>query len=105
MAARSRASAYGEPIPVDEIPDPVTDSSYYAAYQEGASPGALVASSSSGSKIKRERIEGAIDMEYYEYTGDALYGATPRFGYIEGLLAPFMTSPPFSKYYGAVAIV
>jgi hypothetical protein len=101
---RTNASAYGEPIPVDEIPTPVIESSYYAAAQEGLSTGSLSSSTSKSGLVKRERVEGAVEVEYFESSGDALYAGTPRFGYIEGLLAPFMLTHS-AGYYGAVAIV
>lgn len=99
---RTGATAYGTSIADDVIPAAVITASYYAAYQEALSPGALSAQASGSAKLKREKID-VLEREFFEGTGDDLYNATPRFGYIEGLLSPFLTA--WAGGYGAILVV
>jgi hypothetical protein len=101
---RTGAIVSGVTIPVDLVPQAVINASYFAAYQEGLKPGSLIAKASGSGVIKREKIEGAVETEYFENKGDAVSNATVRFSHIEGLLAPFLGSSRYG-HYGAVLVV
>lgn len=54
-------------VPDDAIPTAVVNASYRAAWLEAETPGVLTGSSASlGQRVKRERIEGAVDVEYFD---------------------------------------
>lgn len=99
---RTGATAYGAAIPDDEIPVPVVNASYYAAYREGTKAGSLAATAQGSKKVASEKVD-VIEMKYFESKGDDLYANTPRFSYIEGLLAPFITTGV--GRYGAILVV
>lgn len=91
---RIGACAYGSAISDSVIPDAVVQASYHAAYAEATSPGSLSASGSEASRVKRERVEGAVEVEYQSTSGEfSAASLTPIFTVIEGLLAPFLTQP------------
>lgn len=90
---RTGASAYGQTIGSDVIPLAVEHASYHAALQEDVSPGSLSVGVTAAGAVKRERIEGAVDIEYFEGSGDAAADATIRLSAVEGLLAPFFPRP------------
>lgn len=91
---RTDATAYGSTIGSDVIPDAVVQASYHAAYAEATSPGSLSASGSEASRVKREKVEGAVEVEYQATVGAfSAASLTPIFTLIEGLLAPFLVQP------------
>ena len=72
-------------------PQRVIEASYHAAYAEAVSPGSLSVSGSAASRVKRERVEGAVEVEYQ--AGSSEFSAatlTPIFTAVEGLLAPLL---------------
>lgn len=86
------ADYYGSAIPADVVPAPVVEASYFAAYQEAASPGSLSIANSPGSRVKRETV-ASLEVEYFDDgSASSSPGAAPVFSYIEGLLAPFVNS-------------
>lgn len=50
----------------DVIPLPVVYASYRAGYLEAVTPGVLVGPVVSGARVKRERVEGAVEVEYFD---------------------------------------
>lgn len=98
---RTAASAFGVAIPDNEIPVQVVEASYYAAYQEAIKPGSLQGSVTSAGQLKFEKID-VIEREFFEGKGGTIDNATPKFTFIEGLLAPFIGS---RTTLGAVAVV
>lgn len=90
---RTGASAYGQSIGADVVPLAVEHASYHAALQEDVNPGSLSVGVTAAGAVKRERIEGAVDIEYFEGSGDAAADATIRLSAVEGLLAPFFSRP------------
>lgn len=54
-------------IPDDAIPPAVINASYRAAWLEAETPGILAGSSAGlGQRVKRERVEGAVEVEYFD---------------------------------------
>lgn len=89
---RTGAYAYGQPIGDSVIPDAVVKASYAAARQEASSPGSLSASGSEASRVKREKVEGAVEVEYQSTSGEfSAASLTTILTTVEGLLAPFLT--------------
>lgn len=95
---RIGATAYGNPIADTATPGAVEKASYHAAYAEAVSPGSLSVIATPGRQIKRQKVEGAVEREFFESgTTDAVAAATPLLSAVEGLLAPLlkrsMTAP------------
>lgn len=54
-------------IPDNIIPPSIVNAAYRAAWLEAETPGILVGSSAGlGQRVKRERVEGAVDVEYFD---------------------------------------
>lgn len=88
---RTGAYAYGQPIGDSIIPDAVIKASYAAAWQEASSPGSLSASGSEASRVKREKVEGAVEVEYQASSGSfSASSLVTLLTDVEGLLAPFL---------------
>lgn len=88
---RSGAYAYGQAIGDTVIPDAVIKASYAAAWFEANNAGALSASGSEASRIKREKVEGAVEVEYQASSGDwSASSLVTLLTDVEGLLAPFL---------------
>lgn len=90
---RTGARVYGAEIPDSTIPSAIIEASYAAAWHEALNPGSLSAAASASGAVKRERIEGAVEVEYFEGSGSALENATVSLSTVEGLLAPFLAKP------------
>jgi hypothetical protein len=90
---RTGAYAFGQPIGDSIIPAAVVKASYVAAWQEATSPGSLSASGSEASRVKREKVEGAVEVEYEASSGlfsaDSLRLVLTE---VDGMLAPFLAS-------------
>lgn len=94
-AVAGPAIAYGSqvtPIPEDVVPIAVIEASYHAAWQEATSPGSLLGSVVSGSGlVKREKVDGAVEVEYAVSEATDLASASrviiPT---VEGLLSPLL---------------
>lgn len=89
---------YGTEIPDDEVPRAVIQASYAAAYYEALNPGGLSAAVSAAGAVKRERVEGAVEVEYFQGSGTAIENATVVLSSVEGLLAPFFYTPAPAIY-------
>jgi hypothetical protein len=88
---RTGAYAYGQPIGDSIIPDAVIKASYAAAWQEATSPGSLSASGSEASRVKREKVEGAVEVEYQISEGPfSALSLVTLLTEAEGLLAAFL---------------
>lgn len=88
---RTGAYAYGQPIGDSIIPDAVAKASYAAAWFEANNPGALSASGSEASRVKREKVEGAVEVEYQASSGEfSASSLVTLLTDVEGLLAPFL---------------
>lgn len=64
-----RINAYDRQVPPeylesDEIPQEIIDACCEAAIREKASPGSLSPDVTPGAIVKRERVEGAVEVEY-----------------------------------------
>lgn len=89
---RTGAYAYGQPIGDSVIPSAVIQASYAAGWQEASSPGSLSGSGSEATRVKRERVEGAVEVEYQSSSGEfSASSLVPLLTAVEGLLAPFLT--------------
>lgn len=93
---RTGATAYGKAIPDDAIPVAIEHASYAAGYFDAMNPGVLTSRSSADQRLKRKRnrVEGAVDVEteYFDSGADGAAGAAVTIPMVEGLLAPFLTS-------------
>lgn len=91
---RTGAYAYGQPIGDSIIPDAVIKASYAAAWQEASSPGSLSIAITPGRMIKRQKVEGAVEREFFEPGASlsAVEASTVVLSAIEGLLQPFLNS-------------
>jgi hypothetical protein len=91
---RTGATAFGTALASDIIPVRVVNASYEAALIEMREPGSLSAIISGTSLIKRERVEGAVEVEYaVSDKTDLATAAQPIVTAIEGMLAPLLTMP------------
>ncbi len=89
---RTDAYAFGQPIGSSVIPDAVVKASYAAAWQEATAPGSLSGSGSEATRVKREKVEGAVEVEYQASSGEfSAASLTTILTAVEGLLAPFLT--------------
>lgn len=91
---RTGASTYyGEAIPTGEIPVPIINASYEAAFLELINPGSLSPVVTGSATVKREKI-GQLEVEYAASSStsvaDMVAMATPVVTIIEGLLWPFL---------------
>lgn len=88
---RTGAYAGGSSIPEDVVPKPVIYASYEAALQEAREPESLSPIGSTAERVKREKVDGAVEVEYQQSGSEDLAAAmTPVMTVIEGLLAPFL---------------
>lgn len=78
-------------IPSDLIPLAVINASYRAAYLESVTPGVLTGPVQSGARVKRERVEGAVEIEYMD-DGAVLAGSASGFvdPSIDGAMGQFI---------------
>lgn len=91
---RSGAVVAGSMIPDGVIPLPVIHASYEAALQEAREPESLSLIGSAAERVKREKVDGAVEVEYQQASAQDLAAAmTPIMTAIEGLLAPFLVPP------------
>lgn len=78
----------------DVIPKRVENASYEAALIELREPGSLSAIISGTSVVKREKVEGAVEVEYaVSDKTDIATAALPIVTIIEGMLAPLLKVP------------
>lgn len=91
---RSGAVVAGSSIPDGVIPLPVVHASYEAALQEAREPESLSLIGSAAERVKREKVDGAVEVEYQQSGSEDLAAAMmPVMTVIEGLLAPFLVPP------------
>lgn len=89
---RTGATAYGSTLASDVIPVRVVNASYEAALLELQAPGSLSAVVSGSSLVKREKVEGAVEVEYaVSDKTDLATAARPVVTVIDGMLAPLLT--------------
>ena len=76
----------------DPTPVKVEQAAYEAAYLWGLDNNSLSASASTSGVVKREKVEGAVEVEYFENMTDdsAIASSMPKYSVIEGLLHPFI---------------
>lgn len=81
-------------IPIDStiIPPSVVNAAYRAAWLEAETPGILNGSSAGpGQRVKREKVDGAVEVEYFD-DGKSTAGGAVRFidGAIDAALSGFI---------------
>lgn len=90
---RTGAYVYGQPIGDSIIPDAVIKASYAAAWQEAIAPGSLSVVGSAASAVKREKVDGAVEVEYQTQSGSwTAESLSPVLTVVEGLLQPFLST-------------
>lgn len=82
--------AGGASVPDGIVPNAVAQASYAAAFQEAVSPGSLSAVGSANGRVKREKVEGAVEVEYQVSGDTSPAGLVPVMTEVEGLLAPVL---------------
>ncbi len=95
---RTGASVYGSALASTVIPVAVVNAAYRAAHQVAIAPASLTAISSSAGVVKREKVDGAVEVEYFEakqaegqpYDPLMPSAATPSIAEIDGMLAPYL---------------
>lgn len=90
---RKGHSINGQAVPEDLIPPAWINAAYRAAYLEATSPGFATGSSNPNRIRKRERVEGAVEVEYFGANDVAQSGAASGVtadAIISGMLAPWL---------------
>ncbi len=78
-------------IPDDVVPIAIITATYRAAWLESQTPGILAgAATAPGKRVKRNKVEGAVEREYFD-DGKAAVGSGPAFidSIIDGALRQF----------------
>lgn len=89
---RTGAYAYGVAIDPASIPAAVVNASYAAAWQEASAPGSLSVTGSAATTVKREKVEGAVEVEYQAANGAwTAESLAPVLTVVEGLLRPLLS--------------
>lgn len=83
---------WGNALDPNTVPTRVIEASFEAAWAEASSPGSLVASGSAAARVKRERVEGAVEVEYQASSSTSVADLTPMLTAVEGLLAPLLVA-------------
>jgi hypothetical protein len=90
---------WGNALDPNTVPTRVVEASFEAAWVEASSPGSLSASGSTAARVKREKVEGAVEVEYQSTFGSKTLNddLTPIITTVEGLLAPLLgaTNVPY----------
>ena len=86
---RTGAQVNGQFVPDDLIPRVVVTSSYRAAVVEATSPGSLETMTDPSRRIKRQKVEFAVEREFFEGGADGMSKA-PSLSTIDGLLYPYV---------------
>lgn len=83
---------WGNALSASTVPTRVIEASYEAAWAEALSPGSLVASGSAAARVKREKVEGAVEVEYQASASSTglVADLTPLLTAVEGLLGPLL---------------
>ena len=89
---RTGAYAGGSAIPDDVVPLPIIHAAYEAAVVEALNPGSLTVTGSEATRVKRERVEGAVEVEYQAASSTSAGAAAfiPIITVVDGLVAPFL---------------
>lgn len=83
---------FGNEIADTTIPSRVIFASYHAALAELRSPGSLSVSVRADKRVKREKVDGAVEREFFDPGKDTVADAVPRLTAVEGLLEPLLIS-------------
>ncbi len=98
----------GETLPDDMIPQAWINGSYRAAYLHATEEGWALAGEDPNRIAKRERVEGAIDTEYFgPKDGQASGNAAPGFNVdpmIDGMVSLFLCPDQTGEWAGLWAI-
>lgn len=93
-------------VAYDPVPTRVEQAAYEAAYIWGLDPQGLSVAASNSGIVKREKVEGAVEVEYFENmtnTQGAVVGSMPYYSAIENKLRPFLKR--VGAYEGAMFVV
>lgn len=77
-------------FPPDAIPAAWVKASYRAAYLEALTPGVLFISYNPNTRVKRNKVDGAVEQEFFEGGSGAGGGSAFLDTLIDGLVGPFL---------------
>lgn len=100
---RAGALVGGSVVPSDVIPVAVIHASFEAALQAAIDPNSLSSVGAASGIVKRERVEGAVEVEYQDaakaqngpYDPFAPSPQTPLITTVDGMLAPYLVLPVY----------
>lgn len=97
---RTGAKYYGVEIPSDLVPPDVEQAVYRAAFLEATLPNGLTLTLEAGKRIKRQKVEGAVEREFFDdasliENGSGLF---IQDGQIKGLLEPYLCKDTGDQY-------
>lgn len=74
------------------IPTAIVNAAYRAAWLEASTPGVLSASFSAGQRVKRQRVEGAVEREFFDDGGATIGSGSGAFidSEIDGTMRQFI---------------
>ncbi|TPN44449.1 hypothetical protein FJ981_28040 [Mesorhizobium sp. B1-1-4] len=95
---RTGAIVGGAEVPSTTIPLAIINASFYAAFQAASDPASLSTISSTSGVVKRERVEGAVEVEYQDASKSAggvfdpyaPSAITPLLTIVDGMVAPYL---------------
>lgn len=85
----------GQPVPDTLIPPAWVNASYRAAYLESVTPGWATTGTDASRQTKRERVEGAVEVEYFsaaDAAGSSVAPGFPSDSIINGAILPWLCS-------------
>lgn len=83
----------GQPVPDDLIPPAWINASYRAAYLTAISPGWATTGTDGSRQVKRQRVEGAVEREFFspaESAGSDVAPGMPSDSIINGIVASWL---------------
>lgn len=85
----------GQPVPDDLIPPAWVNASYRAAYLTAITPGWATTGTDGSRQVKRQRVEGAVEREFFsaaEAAGSDVAPGMPSDSIINGMVASWLCS-------------
>ena len=92
---RSGHHVKGQAVPDDFVPPAWVNASYRAAYLNAVTPGWAITGEDATRQTRRERVEGAVEVEYFaasEAVGSDVAPGMPSDSIINGMVAMWLCS-------------